>query len=114
MLRSLRTLSGAVVLVIATSAIAQPPPGAPSPPAMLVDPTQLAAWLASNDATVAAADQRLDAAAAARAQTGVIPNPELSLAYGGFVIGSGNKGNGQVDTIANTTNLTAGVTELVE
>ena len=111
MLRPLRAgVLGAVIL----STAAHADPAAPSPAAMLSDPAQLAVWLAANDATVSAATQRLDAAAATREQAGVYPNPELALSYGGFIIGHGNAGNMQTDTIANTTNLTAGVSELVE
>ncbi|HTJ45653.1 MAG TPA: TolC family protein [Kofleriaceae bacterium] len=81
---------------------------------LLSDPAQLAAWLRAHDATVGAATARVDAATAARMQAGVLPNPELQIAYGGFVVGGGNAGNMQVDTIGNTTNLTAGVSEMFE
>lgn len=103
---------GAVILCSAVGAWAEPPP--PAPALLLSDPTQLASWLREHDLTVTAASARVDAAAAARLQAGVLPNPELALQYGGFVIGGGNAANMQVDSIGNTTNLTAGVNELFE
>jgi outer membrane protein, heavy metal efflux system len=107
----------AVTVTLAALAIRAPIAAAdpePTPAALLSDPQQLAIWLSAHDASVAAAGARVDAAVAARAQAGVLPNPELQLSYGGFVLGSGNPGNMQRDTVGNTTNLTGGVTELVE
>jgi outer membrane protein, heavy metal efflux system len=98
-----------------TSTVAGPPSSSqPSPAAMLSDPPQLAAWLRTHDATVAAADAHVEAATAARAQAGVLPNPQLQLAVGGFLVGAGNGGNMQSDSVGNTTNLSAGITELIE
>src|SRR5579862_204476 len=95
------------------AAVAAADPAPPPPATLLSDPTQLAAWLDANDANVSAAMSRLDAAEASRAQTGVLPNPELSIGYAGLVVGSGNPMNGSTSP-GNTTNVTVGVSELIE
>jgi len=95
------------------SSLAAADPAPPAPSTLLSDPAQLAAGLDAHDANVSAAMSRLDAAEAARAQTGVLPNPELSLSYAGLVVGAGNPMNGSTSP-GNTTNVTVGATELVE
>jgi cobalt-zinc-cadmium efflux system outer membrane protein len=104
-------LGAALLSTVAARAAADPAP--PSPATLLSDPVQLAAWLDAHDANVSAAMSRLDAAEAARAQTGVLPNPELSLALGGVVVGASNLADGSTSP-SNTANFTVGVTELVE
>lgn len=79
--------------------------------ALLAEPTQLATWLADRDPVVAAARARQDAATEQREQTTVLPNPQLSVSVGGFVLGSTNP---QRLGLGETTNVTGGLNELVE
>jgi cobalt-zinc-cadmium efflux system outer membrane protein len=98
---------------VSSTAAAQPAAAVPAPATLLSDPDQLAAWLRDHDATVVAATARVDAAAAAREQAGVLPNPELSLQYGGVVVGTGNTMY-NTTALGSTSNQTAGVSELIE
>jgi cobalt-zinc-cadmium efflux system outer membrane protein len=78
------------------------------------DPSQLAAWLAVHDAAVDAAIARREAARATSAQAGVLPNPQLELAAGGFVLGKTNNPGGGPLGLNQTTNFSATVSELIE
>jgi cobalt-zinc-cadmium efflux system outer membrane protein len=77
------------------------------------DPAQLAAWLAAHDAAVDAAFARREAARAMSAQAGVLPNPQLEVAVGGFVLGKTNPDIPRLG-LNQTTNISASVSELIE
>ncbi len=112
--RLLAVVTVAALTAIATRASADPPGAAATSTAALVaDPTQLAVWLRDRDATVAAADARVDAAAAARQQAEVLPNPNLEIDYGGFVVGGGNPDDAP-NSVGRTTSLMTGLNEMVE
>ena len=80
---------------------------------LFTDPAQLARWLADRDPQVAAAHARVDAAMATARQAGVHPNPQLTASLGGIVVGASNPPSPRLG-LDQTTNLTAGVTELFE
>ena len=77
------------------------------------DPSQLATWLAAHDAAVDAAVARREAARATSAQAGVLPNPQLEVAVGGFVLGKTNPDVPRLG-LNQTTNISATVSELIE
>ena len=103
------------VATIATSAFADSAP--PSAVSLLTNPSTLAQWLRDNDAEVIASAARIEAAIAAEHQAHVVPNPSLSLGYGGLVLGEFNWG-GAVPTqnvsLFSTPQITVGVAELIE
>ncbi len=85
--------------------------------ALLVNPVQLAAWLGDRDPITASARARVAAATAAAAQTRVLPNPQLGVAVGGFVLGKTTLDDTGVNrhlSLRDTTNALIGVGELVE
>ncbi len=78
---------------------------------LFTDPAQLASWLAVHDPKIAAAQAKREAAVAARAQAGVLPNPQLQFAVGGLLLGRSNPPGLGLD---DTTNYNIGLSELVE
>lgn len=83
---------------------------------LLADPARLAARLGDGDPTVGAARARVAAAEAAGRQARVLPNPELSAAVAGIVLGRGNEFAGQVGPtgLGQTSNVSVGISELIE
>ncbi len=83
---------------------------------LLADPVRLARRLHDLDPLVASAQARVVAAAASGQQARVHPNPQFSAALGGLVIGRGNQFGGQIGPtgFAQTTNISLGISELVE
>lgn len=80
---------------------------------LLADPEQLANWLAERDPLVASARAHVDAAKAQSDQAKVLPNPQLTAAVGGFVIGQTNPNSPRL-SLDQTLNVTGGISELVE
>jgi cobalt-zinc-cadmium efflux system outer membrane protein len=93
---------------------------APPIRALLDDPGQLAAWLRERDPMFESARAKVEAATQLDYQTHVLPNPQLQVTAGGFVLGPTNTNNGGSGsdiphlTLAETTNFTFGISELVE
>jgi len=106
----LLVLAGAVTALTSSVAAAS---DLPAVRVLLADPAQLARWLADRDPTIAAARARQDAATELRDQSAVLPNPQLVASVGGFVLGHTNPTAPRLG-LADTTNVTAGLTELVE
>ena len=89
----------------------------PSAVSLLTDPTALAEWLRDHDAEVIASGARIEAAMAAERQAHVVPNPSLSLGYGGLVLGGFNWGGAtptQNVSFFSTPQITVGIGELIE
>jgi cobalt-zinc-cadmium efflux system outer membrane protein len=87
---------------------------------LLADPAQLAAWLGARDPMIESARDKTDAAQELGRQARVLPNPQLSLSAGGFVLGQTNAGSGGPGdanprlSLGQTTNFQLGIGELVE
>ncbi|HSD91027.1 MAG TPA: TolC family protein [Kofleriaceae bacterium] len=107
-------------LILAACAVAASPAPAHADAigvsSLLTDPAQLARRLRDVDPVVASAQQRVIAASALTRQARVYPNPELSAALGGIVVGRGNTFNGSIGptSLRDTGNVSLGVSELVE
>lgn len=93
-----------------------PPPIAP----LLADPTLLATWLRDRDPVVDSARHRTLVASELSAQARVLPNPQVNLGAGGFVLGNTNSGSGAPRDatprlpLSQTTNFQLGIGELFE
>jgi cobalt-zinc-cadmium efflux system outer membrane protein len=100
--------------------VVQADDAAPPIRALLDDPAQLAVWLRERDPIFASARDKVEAASQLEYQTHVLPNPQLQATAGGFVLGPTNVNNGGPGsdvphlTLADTTNFTFGISELVE
>ncbi|MBX3161624.1 MAG: TolC family protein [Deltaproteobacteria bacterium] len=84
---------------------------------LLVEPAELARWLRDRDPLVDAARARVTASAAQYQQSRVLPNPQLSVGAGGFVLGKTTTSDDGIDrrlTLGQTTVFTFGLQELVE
>ena len=116
---SMNRVLSTTVLVASLSGIAAAET-APSLPALLAQPVQLAAWLRDRDPAIEAAHAKLDAALAAARQTHVLPNPQLNLGVSDFVIGRTNAGSGEPGSqnpplsLGKTLIYTAGVEQMIE
>ena len=112
----------AVVVLTALFGTARADDAAPAAPvrALLADPAQLAAWLSDRDPLVESARAKHVGAGELAEQTRTLPNPQVSISAGGFVLGSTNKGSGGPGDndprlgLGQTTNLQLAVGELVE
>ncbi len=114
----------AAVLVPALVAGLVVPASADEAPApvrsLLADPVELASWLRARDPLIESAQDRVDAARAAGDQARVLPNPQLSVTAGGFVLGSTNASDGTPGSadprlsLGQTTNYQLGLGELIE
>lgn len=101
-------------------ALADEPTGAVKVADLLADPAQLARWLRDHDPHIAAAGAKVASAYATSQQARVLPNPQLELSAGDFVLGrttttdaNGNIVNAHLG-VADTTIFNVGVTQLVE
>ncbi len=109
-------LGAAVVLLPLIGGLARADEAAPVR-ALLADPTQLASWLHDRDPKVESARAKLEAARATGEQARVLPNPQLSVGVGGFLIGTTVINPGQPATslpLSQTINVSVGVSELFE
>lgn len=103
-------------LIAVALVVAAPPARAEAPVPvrpLLRDPAQLASWLARRDAPTEAARARHAAAVESARQVALRPNPVLSASVGGLVLGQTNPATPPLG-LAQTTNVTAGVSELIE
>lgn len=121
-------MGGPAVLARAASAdaVAAPSTGtgrsgadiAPDLRMLLADPDALAGWMRVHDPMVDVAQARVEAATAAAAQTRVLPNPALDLEVGNFALGHGNvdpnDGHHGPASVAHTTHVSVGISELFE
>ncbi|CAN5404643.1 hypothetical protein BH11MYX1_BH11MYX1_11960 [soil metagenome] len=87
---------------------------------LLADPTQLAAWLRDRDPVIEASRAKVEAARAQGEQARVLPNPQVTLATGGYVLGSTNSSDGSAGSanpklgLGQTTNVSVGIGEMIE
>ena len=89
----------------------------PAVRAMLANPAELAAWLASHDPMVESAHARTEAAAEQSEQARVLPNPQLQAGVGGIGLGQPNQYPGMPPgptSFSQTGNFSVGIGELVE
>jgi cobalt-zinc-cadmium efflux system outer membrane protein len=113
-----RVLGVYLPVVIGSVVLGVSPMGVCADPALEIrplftDPPALAHWLAERDPQVFAARARAESATWASRQAGVHPNPQLTASLGGLVVGQTNPSAPRLG-LDQTTNLTAGVTELFE
>jgi cobalt-zinc-cadmium efflux system outer membrane protein len=93
-----------------------------SPPigALLADPAGLAMWIRDRDPVIDSARHKAVAAGELGAQARVLPNPQVNLGAGGFVLGQTNAGGGTPAdasprlTLGQTTNFQLGIGQLFE
>ena len=98
-------------------ALAESEAESPAIRGLLANPVQLAQWLHDRDPQLESAHAKVEAAEAAARQARVLPNPQLSLATGGYYLGAApNDGNTPPRGLglSDTTNFEIGVGELVE
>jgi cobalt-zinc-cadmium efflux system outer membrane protein len=87
---------------------------------LLADPGQLAAWLGARDPVLEAARAKVEAASALGEQARVLPNPQVQLSTGGYVLGTTNASDGSPGSgnprlgLGQTTNYQLGIGELIE
>ena len=87
---------------------------------LLADPTQLATWLRDRDPVIEASNAKIEAARAQGEQARVLPNPQLQLTTGGYVLGSTNSSDGSGGSanpklgLGQTTNYEIGIGEMIE
>ncbi|MEO8554805.1 MAG: TolC family protein, partial [Kofleriaceae bacterium] len=109
----------AVLALLASATVARADDAAPVR-GLLADPGALATWLRDRDPIVEAAHARVDAASALGEQARVVPNPQLSITAGGFVLGQTNAGDGAPGAdsphlgLGQTTNVQVGLGEMIE
>lgn len=109
----------AAVLLFASATLAHADDAAPVK-GLLADPTALATWLRDRDPIVESAHAKVEAAYALGEQARVIPNPQLSITAGGFVLGNTNASDGSAGTdnprlsLGQTTNYQVGIGEMIE
>ena len=84
--------------------------------ALLADPTMLATWLRDRDPLIDSSWARAAAASALAQQARVLPNPQLSLGWGGIALGRGNLQAGMTGPtgLGQVSNVTIGASELLE
>jgi cobalt-zinc-cadmium efflux system outer membrane protein len=80
---------------------------------LLEDPAQLATWLRDRDPMLESARSKVEASRELGEQARVLPNPQLSFAAGGFVIGQNTPSDMNLG-LGQTTNYQIGVGELIE
>jgi len=110
----------AVLAILAGTTLSHADEAAAPVKGLLADPGALATWLRDRDPIVESAHAKVEAAYALGEQARVLPNPQLSITAGGFVLGQTNESDGTPGSatphlgLGQTTNVQVGLGEMIE